>query len=592
MHDNVHRTDNLSVNGLQWVVKESDKNSFKKLEQIKDISNILKAIISKRKLYSLRIEQFLNPKLRELTPNPLGLHDMDKATDILQESILKNHKIGILGDYDVDGATSSALIFNYLNEIGLSNLEVFIPDREKDGYGLSKNAVSFFFKKKISMIVCLDCGTNDKENVNYALSLGIETIIIDHHEQKKKNNALALINPKKNCDNSKLNYLATVGLVFLFLIALNSKLKKSNFFSSKIKEPNLKKYLDLVALGTVCDLVPLKEANRLFVKKGIIEINKKSNKGIKTLLEKLNIKKTVDESDIGFYLGPCINAPGRIGESSLGFRLLTNKYEKYSSDIANSLLNNNKERKTLENIACHQAKNKISTLKKINNKQNRKFVLVSDRSWHPGIIGIIASRLTYQYNIPSIVISSKEASIKGSIRSIKGINAADIIDFLDKNNILINGGGHAMAAGFTLKSNCIEKLEDLLTSFFSNIIISKQINLEIDIAVDLYSVSTELIEKISAIGPFGQENEEPRIVIRNLKVAYKKVVGKTKKHIFCVLEDTYGKSINAIAFNEASSSLGNVLFSEKVFNVAGKLRLYEKKNQSIPQFIIEDILIL
>ena len=190
----------------------------------------------------------MSPKLRELTPNPMGLHDMDKATDILQELILKNHKIGILGDYDVDGATSSALIFNYLNEIGFSNLEVFIPDREKDGYGLSKNAVSFFFKKKISMIVCLDCGTNDKENVNYALSLGIETIIIDHHEQKKKNNAVALINPKKNCDNSKLNYLATVGLVFLFLIALNSKLKKNNFFFSKIKEPNLKKYLDLVAL--------------------------------------------------------------------------------------------------------------------------------------------------------------------------------------------------------------------------------------------------------------------------------------------------------------------------------------------------------
>ena len=147
-------------------------------------------------------------------------------------------------------------------------------------------------------------------------------------------------------------------------------------------------------------MVPLKEANRLFVKKGIIEINKKNNKGIKTLLEKLNIKKKVDESDIGFYLGPCINAPGRVGESSLGFRLLTNKYEKYSSDLANSLLKNNKERKTLENIACQQAKNKISTLKKINNKQNRKFVLVSDRSWHPGIIGIIASRLTYQYNIP------------------------------------------------------------------------------------------------------------------------------------------------------------------------------------------------
>ncbi len=591
MYKDVYRTDNLSVNGLKWVVKESDKNSFKKLEQYKDISNILKVIISKRDLYSLRLEQFLSPTLRELTPNPMDLHDMDKAINLFHESILKNHKIGILGDYDVDGATSSALIFNYLSDIGLSNLEVFIPDREKDGYGLSKNAVNFFFKKKISTIVCLDCGTNDIKAVNYALSLGIKTIIIDHHEQKQKNNAVALINPKKNSDSSKLNYMATVGLVFLFLIALNSKLKKSNFFSSKIIEPNLKKYLDLVALGTVCDLVPLKEANRLFVKKGIVEINKKRNKGIKALLEKLNIKKILDESDIGFYLGPCINAPGRIGESSLGFRLLTNKYEKYFSDIANTLFNNNQERKTLENIACEQAKNKISTFKKIT-QQNSKFILVSDRSWHPGIIGIIASRLTNQYNIPSIVISSKEGSIKGSIRSIKGISAADIIDFLEKNNTVINGGGHAMAGGFTLKDDCIEKLEDLLTSFFSNIIISKKVNLEIDIAVDLYSVSAELIEKISSIGPFGQANEEPRIVIRNLKVSYKKVVGKTKKHIFCVLEDFYGKSINAIAFNQASSSLGKVLFSEKVFNVAGKLRLYEKKNQSIPQFIIEDILIL
>lgn len=592
MYKEVYKKDSLSVNGFKWITKEPDLDSIKKLDKNFNISNVVKAIISNRNFSSLGIEQYLSPTLRELTPNPMDLHDMDKAIDICYEAILNRHKIGILGDYDVDGASSSALIFNYLRDIGFKNLEVFIPDREKDGYGLSENAVNFFHKKEIKLMICLDCGTNDKEAVNYAISIGIKTIIIDHHEQKQNTDAIALINPKKINDSSKLNYMATVGLAFLFLIALNSKFKKSNFFSSNLIEPNLKKYLDLVALGTVCDLVPLKNANRLFVKKGITEINKKNNKGIKTLLEKLEIKKNVDEADIGFYLGPCINAPGRIGESSLGFRLLTTKHVEHCSELADTLLNNNQERKTLENIACEQANNKILNIKKNKSRANKKFILVSDSSWHPGIIGIIASRLTKQYSMPSIVISSKATSIKGSIRSIKGISAADIIDYLKKNKTILTGGGHDMAGGFTLKNNSIEKLEDLLNSFFATITITEKKKLEIDTSVDLHVINTSLIEKILEIGPFGQENEEPTLVLKNVKVAYKKIAGKSNKHIFCVLEDFYGKTINAIAFNQAYNSLGKILFSEKTFNVAGKLRLYKKKNHSIPQFIIEDILIL
>ncbi len=591
MCKDVHKSYKPSVNGLRWITKEADKETFKKLGKNSSISNILKIIFSKRDFGSLKVDDYLRPKLSELTPNPMHLHDMEKAINILYETVLNKKKLGILGDYDVDGATSSALIYNYLSDISYDNLEVFIPDREKDGYGLSKNAVNFFLKKNVSLIICLDCGTNDTDIVNYAHSNEIKTIIIDHHEQKQENYPNALINPKKNNDTSTLNYMATVGLVFLFVIALNRKLKKSKFFNTEIIEPNLKKYLDLVALGTVCDLVPLIKANRLFVKKGIEEINKKKNIGIKTLLEKLNINNKVSESDLGFYLGPCINAPGRIGESSLGFRVLSNNYNKCYSNIADILLSNNQERKTIETITYEQAKKKFFSKKKLI-EENTKFILVSDGSWHPGIIGIIASRLTNEYNIPSIVISAKEDNFKGSIRSVNGVSAVEIIDYLKKKNIILNGGGHNMAGGFTLKNNRFEKLEDLLNSFFAKIIIKKKINLEIDISLDLYSINLQLIEKIQELGPFGQENKEPRIVLKNLKVVFKKIVGNSKKHIFCVLEDFYGDKIHAIAFNQALSKLGKILYSEKVFNVAGKLRTYKKENQVIPQFIIEDILIL
>ena len=282
-------TQKLSVSGLKWIIKESNKETCHKLGKETDMSSILKEIISKRELSSLTIKEYLKPTLKELTPNPFDLDDMEKAVNIFYDAILNNNKLGILGDYDVDGATSSALIYNYLREIEFNNVEVFIPDREKDGYGLSKNAVNFFIEKSINLAVCLDCGTNDTKIVNYAKSNKIKIIVIDHHEQKQTNLPHALVNPKKNKDNSELDYLATAGLVFLFLIALNRKLKKSNFFSKKIEAPDLRKYLDLVALGTVCDLVPLIKANRLFVKKGIIEINKK-NKGIKTFIRKVKYK--------------------------------------------------------------------------------------------------------------------------------------------------------------------------------------------------------------------------------------------------------------------------------------------------------------
>ena len=591
MQKAVYKNLDLSVSGLQWKLKKNLNDNFNKLEKSKSIPKIIKNILLKRDLFSMEIEDYLRPSLRKLTPNPSILHDMDNAVNVCYEAILKKEKIGILGDYDVDGATSAALIFNYFRELNINNVDVYIPDREKDGYGLSKNAISFFFKKKTNLVLCLDCGTNDIENINRAHSLGIKVIIIDHHEKKEENKALALINPKKEKDNSGLNYLATVGLSFLFIIALNANLKKKSFFDKKLIKPKLKKYLDLVALGTICDLVPLKSVNRLFVKKGILELNKKNNKGIKTLIEKLKINKIIEVPDISFYLGPCINAPGRVGNSSLGFKLLSFSNQNLFSEIVNTLLKNNKERKTLENIACSQAKNKISILKN-DNKKEQKFLLVHDQNWHSGIIGIIASRLTKEFNIPSIVISSKEKNTKGSIRSIEGINAADIIEFLKEKDCIINGGGHSMAGGFTLKENYIDKLNFFLNSYFSKLSIRNKDFLEIDIILDMHSINISLIKKIKDIGPFGQENEEPIVALNNIRPIFIKKVGKLQNHVFCVLEDMYGGTLNAIAFNHSTTAIGSALSKKRNISVAGKLEIYKSEKKIAPQIIIEDILIL
>ena len=582
----------LSVSGLRWNLKENLDNNFNEIKKVKNLPEVLKSILYKRNLFEMNIEDYLSPSLKKLFPNPYSLHSMDIAIKIFTKAILRKEKIGILGDYDVDGASSSALIFNYLRELKLHSVEVYIPDRENDGYGFGENALNHFIEKEVNILLCLDCATNDIESIKEAKEMGLKVVIIDHHEQNIANYSDALINPKKNIDESGLNYLATVGLSFLFVVALNSSLEKENYFNKKCIKPNIKKYLDLVALGTVCDMVPLKKVNRLFVKKGIQEINKKKNIGISSLIEKLKIKKKLSVSDISFYLGPCINAPGRIGDSSLGFRLLSSNYKPLILETADILLRNNRERKTLEDIACTQAMKKILGIKKEGAQAIRKYILVYDSCWHSGIIGIVASKLTKKFNIPSIVVSIKKKKSKGSIRSIQGVNANDIISILKKNKCITQGGGHSLAGGFSIDEICLEKFTFTLEKYFADISIKRKATLEIDTVIDLQSINNSLIKSIKDIGPFGQENEEPLVVLSNVKPTFFKKVGKLEKHIFCVFEDIYGKKIAGIAFNHANSVIGNAILMERTMNIAGRLETYNSKNRNAPQIIIEDILIL
>ena len=578
-----------SLRGNYWKYQENDLSELNLLEEAFNIDITIAKVLAKRISDSKDYSNFFNPTLKNNLPNPYVLKDMKSAVELLIKHLEKDYKVGILSDYDVDGATSAALIFRYFKSIGIS-LEVYIPDRIKEGYGISKKAIDFFKSKNIELLITLDCGTNEKNEINYAKEKNIRVVVIDHHEVKENTKADAIINPKQKNDKSRLNYLATVGITFLFLVAINRKLRQKSYFIEKA-EPDLREFLDLVALGTVCDLVPLYKVNRLLVKKGIKRFNKKTNLGLKVLLEKLEIKNNIQTQDLGFYVGPCINAAGRIGKSNQGFNLLTSESQNDASQIADELIIKNKERKAIEELAYKQAE-KILMDRHKNSSYKFNHIAVFNSNWHPGILGIIASRLVEKYGVPTFVISTTSSVSRGSVRSIKGIKVNHLLDYLKKENIIFSGGGHELAGGFEM----IESKMDNLQKYLKNILLDyKEFyvrNLHIDLILEIGQIDIEIVTNINKIGPFGVGNPEPRVAIKNLNIAFFKEVGKKKEHITFILEDIYGSKIRAIMFNSNNLIDKNTFKTNKKFHVLGKVKVNEWKKKKYVQLIIDDIMLL
>ncbi len=572
-----------SIKGNYWVYKKPPIKFVEKIKLSFNLSNIIASIVANRNIDDQHLDYFLNPTLKNNLPDPSSLENMDSSIKILLEKIFRDNTLGILGDYDVDGATSTAILFKYFELIGI-NAEVYIPDRLKDGYGISKNSIDYFFKKKVDLLVSLDCGTNDAEFIAYAKEKGIEIIVIDHHEVKSLGAPLSIINPKLKEDTSNLNNLCTAGLVFLFVIGLNRELRKKQFFENK-EEINLKDFLDIVAVGTICDLVPLQNENRLLVKKGLEKINLKPNKGLSVLKSKLELENKIKTTDIAYYIGPCINAAGRIGDSFLGFNLLVKNEKKELESIAEKLINSNNERKTLENISYNQAK---MSLKKLN---NMKFIFLYSKTWHPGIIGIIASRLVQEFKVPAFVMNIDENKVTGSVRSIKNIDISKILDRLVNEGFLESGGGHAMAGGFKLSEEKLSSLHGYLKEN-SNLFFKSCINtINIDLEVKISDLNLEMINSMEQLEPYGMDYPEPKILIKKVSSVYSKIIGKNKTHLSCTLEDIYGYRINAMIFNFENSIL-SVIQEKREFDVIGKVSLNVWENKKIPQFFIEDLRII
>ncbi len=576
----------VSVTGKNWVFKKFNSSNVRKYSENYSLNEIAAKLLSIREKNIDDIHLFLNPTIKNLLPNPFRLKDMQNAVERTYQSLTKGELIGIFGDYDVDGASSTALLSRYFMSIN-QKIKTYIPDRKKEGYGPSINGFNNLIKLGVKIIFTVDCGTLSYKPVEIAQSQNVDVIILDHHQSDiKLPNACAIVNPNRYDDTSKLNYLCAAGVCFVYLVALNKKLRDNGWFKkNKISEPKILNLLDLVSLGTVCDVVPLVGLNRAIVKQGLKVLKKRSNLGLKTLYDLCKIESHPTTYDLGFKLGPRINAGGRVGNASHGVELLISEDPQRAYQLAVDLDKSNKERQSIEHILSKKIHSEVEKF------HNHPVLVLSGNNWHEGIIGIIASRIKEKYNKPTILISINENLGKGSARSIFGFDIGAQIIKAVQSGILTKGGGHKMAGGFTLNKENIPVFRDFLIKNFNKTHSNypDTINLYLDSIIAPSALNNKFYEEIYNLAPFGSGNTEPKFVIENLQLIRSDIIGDS--HIKSILSGKDGTSFKSFAWNAINSPLESILNkkSKKKFNVAGRMKLNDWRGKKSVDFIIEDV---
>ena len=569
-----------------WIKKELDSRSILNISQKYSLSDIAAKLLSTRTNKINDIKNFLEPTLVSFMPNPLIFNDMEKAGNRILKAIKNKEKIAIIGDYDVDGLTSTVLLKKYLKNF---NIDVFtyIPDRITEGYGPNKKAIDIIKSKKNTLLFMLDCGTNSHEIISYVNKNKIDLIIIDHHKSNEKHSdEIIIINPNTIFDDSGYNFLCTAGLVFIFLSYLEKIVKKTNI--SEETPDNLTILLDLVALATVCDVVPLIDINRAFVYQGLKILSKRSNLGLKILSDESQLNKKPDEEDLGFFFGPRINAGGRVGSSDIGEKLLSSNNEDNAEILAKQLNTLNYQRKLIEENVYEESVKKILQDKKLKYKS----LFIFNENWHEGVLGIVASRLKEKFNKPTIVLTKNKQIYKGSCRSIPGVDLGLFVLKSKEKKIIINGGGHQMAAGLSIKKENLKLLSDFFEKFVNNNKDIKEHNKDLffDETISLNAINDNLIETIDSIAPYGLGNPKPRFLFNNVKIIKPVLVGETKKHLSFFISDGI-KTIKAIIFYGLDNALGNSILSnykKEFFSFIGFVKKSVWKNKVYFETIIED----
>ncbi len=579
-----------SVCNRKWKKASYDQSRSLLIEQKKGVESIIAEMLSRRSLEYNDIDSFLEPKLRTSLPNPDIIKDMSVAVDTVYGAIKSKRKIAVFGDYDVDGATSSAVLKRFFRTIAVE-VNIYIPDRVSEGYGPNINAFKELREQGVEIIITVDCGTAAHAVIEEGRNLGLDIIVLDHHisESPVLPSANAIVNPNRIDDNSGLNNLAAVGVTFLFVVALSKKIANQDLAVADNHSKKLLQLLDLVALGTVCDVVPLTGLNRAFVRQGLSIMSKTHNVGLKALLDFLSVKDRITPYHLGFVLGPRVNAGGRVGKASLGAELLTCDDYDRAYEIAAMLDSFNTERKLIEANVLKDALEQAASIKESN------CIVVAGQGWHQGVIGIVASRIQEKYNKPSIVISFDSNDLgKASCRSIEGVNIGQIISKAYQDGILLAGGGHAMAAGFSLVKDKLEELKYFLESNISKDEIKKNKNkvLTYESLLSANHVNIDFINKINLFGPFGSGNESPKFMLRNVIITDVNVFQSL--HISCLMKDADNISssfFKAIAFRAIESPMGELLLAKgKVLNLIVTLGINYWNNLQKPEAVIIDII--
>jgi single-stranded-DNA-specific exonuclease len=571
----------LSFSGRRWVLAESDEDAVRALAAEQAIPIVLARVLAARGVSADTAADFLSPTLKRLLPEPLTLKDMDKAVARVMAAIESGERIAVFGDYDVDGSCSAALLHDFLVSVGATP-RVYIPDRMTEGYGPNAAALLRLKEEGAGLVVTVDCGAGAMEALTAAREASLDVIVLDHHAVEGKPPATAHVNPNRPGDTSGLGHVCAAGIVFLFLVALNRALQDAGRYAGKA-EPDLRAALDLVGLATVCDVVPLIGVNRAFVQMGLAKLAKLERPGMAALAAVAGVAPPFTPYHLGFVFGPRINAGGRIGRCGLGVDLLTATGPE-AEEFAAALNSHNRERQAIEKIIMDEAMAQAAT------QNDQPFLFLAGEGWHPGVVGIVAGRLKERFAKPAFVAGFEGGLGRGSARSVVGVDIGAIVRAAREAGALDAGGGHAMAAGFSLRPEQTDPFRAFLTAEFAKHadVSALAATLTLDAVVSPAGATPALVGNIGRAGPFGAGNAEPVLGVPDVQIVFADVVGKD--HVRLRLAGSDGARLDAIAFRTADTDLGRALLGARGqrIHAAGRLRADEWNGRVRVQLHLED----
>ncbi len=554
----------------KWECYQTDEEKVKKMAKEYNISPLIATILVNKNLEEKKdIDKFLNPTRNDFY-DPYLMPDMEIAINRIIEAIEKREKIIIYGDYDVDGITSITVLKKFLLERG-AIVDDYIPNRLDEGYGLNKKAIKKIVEEKYTLMITVDCGISGIDEVEYANSLGLETIITDHHEQAEKlPRALAVVDAKRKDNKYPFNQLAGVGVVFKLIQGIGIKLN--------LEEKEYLKFLDLVCVGTISDIVPLVDENRVIAKLGLKLVKVTKNIGLKTLLNSIGYKN-IDSTCVSFGLAPRINACGRMGHQEEALKLFLTEDPNEAGRIANKLNEYNRERQEKEKKIFTEALEMIK-----NDKNDKPCIILAGENWHHGVIGIVASKVTEMYFKPSILICLEDDEGKGSGRSIPGFDLHEALSKCDK--YIKKFGGHSMAIGITIKKDEFSKFKEQFEEYASSCNIDKIVPvIHIDEEVSLRNINKEVVKELSLLEPFGEGNKMPLFLYKNLKIHSIRALSEGKHLKLTLKDDNY--MIDAIGFN--MGELANEYLIGNKVDIVGTLEINNFNNNDNIQINLKDI---
>jgi len=585
-----------SAQGARWIFPEIDNEKIQRMMSDFSVPEMVARLLVARNVETDQVDRFLYPRMARDFPDPSKMADMPAFAAWMAGEIAAGKKIAAFCDFDVDGSTSAALLKKFFRHLGM-DIPLYIPDRMTEGYGPNAKAMHTLRNQGADIVLMADCGTTAFDVLAEARSIGLDVCVFDHHEQGEKlPDAKWVINPKRKDDTSGFGMLAAVGVTFLACVAMNKALREAGYFKDKnIPEVPLKEWLDLVGLGTVCDMVPLTGPNRLLVRAGFQQMAQKKNLGLKALCEVGGLKKDPTPEDAGFVLGPRINAGSRVHQADLGAKLLSSEDAEDAKNMAWTLNDCNSKRRDIQADMMREANDMIEK----RGLADKPLIMVADESWHVGLNGLVAGEIKQRYGKPACCIAfapgmSGELEGRGSGRSVPGFNMAALFMAAKDAGLVIKGGGHAMAAGFTVMPDKISALEEFFQTEAEKIaggadLISEEL---VDGIASIRGVRPDFVKLLQDnVGPFGQENPEPRFVIPSVRVVMADIVGES--HVRLQITDAEGGArMKAVAFRAVGTPLGDMLLSSKggrLLHLLGQFKINHWNGVDSVEFLVDDV---